>query len=171
MANYKITQLPSASIATGSNVLPIVQDNVTEQITVTNLGQGILNLGLDATFGTVSANNNGNGTNFNKKTLYEIAYLLNKDKNIINTWSTILYNISIAINKQTDNLKNKANNTIIPSADNSKITAFISLWDTYLNTNYEQLRPLIKDLTTFNLFKNSFNEFKKNVDFYIKNNT
>jgi hypothetical protein len=64
MANFKITQLPSASIATGSNVLPIVQGGDTDQITVTNLGQGILNLGLDATFGTVSANNNGNGTNF-----------------------------------------------------------------------------------------------------------
>ena len=64
MANLKITQLPSASIATGSNVLPIVQGGDTDQITVTNLGQGILNLGLDATFGTVSANNNGNGTNF-----------------------------------------------------------------------------------------------------------
>jgi hypothetical protein len=49
MANYKITQLPSASIATGSNVLPIVQGGVTDQITVTNLGQGILNLGLSMT--------------------------------------------------------------------------------------------------------------------------
>jgi hypothetical protein len=55
MANYKITQLPSASIATGSNVLPIVQGGVTDQITVTNLGQGILNLGLAVTASTVTA--------------------------------------------------------------------------------------------------------------------
>jgi hypothetical protein len=53
MADKKITQLPSASIATGSNVLPIIQDGATEQITVTNLGQGILNLGLDASFSNV----------------------------------------------------------------------------------------------------------------------
>jgi len=46
MADLKITQLPSASIATGSNVLPIVQGGVTDQITVTNLAQGIFNLGL-----------------------------------------------------------------------------------------------------------------------------
>jgi hypothetical protein len=53
MADKKITQLPSASIATSSDVLPIVQDSTTEQITVSNLGQGILNLGLDATFSDV----------------------------------------------------------------------------------------------------------------------
>jgi hypothetical protein len=64
MANQKITQLPSASIATGSNVLPIVQSGSTEQITVTNLGTGILNLGLAVTASTVSSTNNGNGTNF-----------------------------------------------------------------------------------------------------------
>jgi hypothetical protein len=64
MANTKITQLPSASIATGSNVLPIVQGGDTDQITVTNLGQGILNLGLSITGSTVTANNNSSGTNF-----------------------------------------------------------------------------------------------------------
>jgi len=64
MANQKITQLPSASIATGSNVLPIVQSGSTEQITVTNLGSGILNLGLPVTASTVYANSNGAGTNF-----------------------------------------------------------------------------------------------------------
>lgn len=53
MADKKITQLPSASIATSSDVLPIVQGGTTDQITVTNLGQGILNLGLDATFSDV----------------------------------------------------------------------------------------------------------------------
>ena len=53
MSNLPITQLPSASIATSSDVLPIVQDSTTEQITVSNLGQGILNLGLDATFSDV----------------------------------------------------------------------------------------------------------------------
>jgi hypothetical protein len=41
MADLKITQLPSASAATGSNVLPIVQDGATEQITVDNLAVGI----------------------------------------------------------------------------------------------------------------------------------
>jgi hypothetical protein len=64
MADKKITQLPSASIATGSNVLPIVQGGVTDQITVTNLGTGILNLGLAVTASTVSSTSNGNGTNF-----------------------------------------------------------------------------------------------------------
>jgi len=64
MADKKITQLPSASIATGSNVLPIVQGGDTDQITVTNLGQGILNLGLSITGSTISATDNGNGTNF-----------------------------------------------------------------------------------------------------------
>jgi len=64
MANLKITQLPSASIATGSNVLPIVQGGDTDQITVTNLGQGILNLGLSITGSTITANSNGAGTNF-----------------------------------------------------------------------------------------------------------
>jgi hypothetical protein len=64
MANYKITQLPSASVATSNNVLPIVQGGITDQITVTNLGTGILNLGLSITGSTVSATDNGNGTNF-----------------------------------------------------------------------------------------------------------
>jgi hypothetical protein len=49
MADLKISQLPSASIATGSNVLPIVQGGVTDQITVTNLAQGMFNLGLPIT--------------------------------------------------------------------------------------------------------------------------
>jgi hypothetical protein len=49
MSNLPITQLPSASIATGSNVLPIVQGGVTDQITVTNLGQGIFRLNLPLT--------------------------------------------------------------------------------------------------------------------------
>ena len=53
MADKKITQLPSASIAGESDVLPIVQAGTTDQITVTNLGQGILNLGLDASFSNV----------------------------------------------------------------------------------------------------------------------
>jgi hypothetical protein len=64
MADKKITQLPSASIATANNVLPIVQDGATEQITVTNLANGILNLGLAVTASTVTANSNGLGTNF-----------------------------------------------------------------------------------------------------------
>ena len=64
MADKKITQLPSASVATANNVLPIVQSGVTDQITVTNLGTGILNLGLAVTASTVTANSNGAGTNF-----------------------------------------------------------------------------------------------------------
>lgn len=54
MADLKITQLPSASIATGSNVLPIVQNSVTDQITVTNLGQGIFNLNLPLTTSAIT---------------------------------------------------------------------------------------------------------------------
>jgi len=49
MADLSINQLPSASIATGSNVLPIVQGGVTEQITVTDLAKGIYNLILPIT--------------------------------------------------------------------------------------------------------------------------
>jgi len=64
MADKKITQLPSASVAAAGNVLPIVQGGVTDQITVTNLGTGILNLGLAVTASTVSSTSNGNGTNF-----------------------------------------------------------------------------------------------------------
>ncbi len=54
MADLQITQLPSASIATGSNVLPIVQGGVTEQITVTDLAKGILNLGLPITASVIN---------------------------------------------------------------------------------------------------------------------
>ena len=54
MADLQITQLPSASIATGSNVLPIVQGGVTDQITVTNLGSGIFNLNLPLTSSGIS---------------------------------------------------------------------------------------------------------------------
>jgi len=62
MADLKISQLPSASIATGSNVVPIVQGSATDQITVTNLGQGIFNLNLPL---TTSAITNPNYIDFN----------------------------------------------------------------------------------------------------------
>lgn len=62
MADLKISQLPSASIATGSNVLPIVQGSVTDQITVTNLGQGIFNLGLPITASSVSSSGGFTGS-------------------------------------------------------------------------------------------------------------
>ena len=54
MANLPISQLPSASVPSGSGVLPIVQGGVTDQITVTNLGKGIFNLGLPVTASTIS---------------------------------------------------------------------------------------------------------------------
>ena len=54
MANLPISQLPSASVPSGSEVLPIVQGGVTEQITVTNLAQGIFKLGLPITASTIS---------------------------------------------------------------------------------------------------------------------
>lgn len=41
MADLKITQLPSASAASTTDVLPIVQGGATEQITVENLAIGI----------------------------------------------------------------------------------------------------------------------------------
>ena len=41
MADLKITQLPSASAASTTDVLPIVQGGATEQITVENLAVGI----------------------------------------------------------------------------------------------------------------------------------
>ena len=58
MADLAINQLPSASIATGSNVLPIVQGGVTDQITVTNLAQGMFNLNLSIT-GSLTGSING----------------------------------------------------------------------------------------------------------------
>jgi len=58
MADLSISQLPSASIATGSNVLPIVQGGVTDQITVTNLAQGMFNLNLPIT-GSFTGSVNG----------------------------------------------------------------------------------------------------------------
>ena len=58
MADLKISQLPSASIATGSNVLPIVQGGITDQITVTNLAQGMFNLNLPIT-GSFTGSLNG----------------------------------------------------------------------------------------------------------------
>jgi len=58
MADLKISQLPSASIATGSNVLPIVQGGITDQITVTNLAQGMFNLNLPIT-GSFTGSING----------------------------------------------------------------------------------------------------------------
>jgi DNA-dependent RNA polymerase auxiliary subunit epsilon len=58
MADLSISQLPSASIATGSNVLPIVQGGVTDQITVTDLGKGIFNLNLPLTASGIVLNGN-----------------------------------------------------------------------------------------------------------------
>ncbi len=58
MADLSISQLPSASIATGSNVLPIVQGGGTDQITVTNLAQGMFNLNLPIT-GSFTGSING----------------------------------------------------------------------------------------------------------------
>jgi hypothetical protein len=49
MTNLPISQLPSASVPSGSDVLPIVQGGVTDQITVTNLGNGIFRLNLPLT--------------------------------------------------------------------------------------------------------------------------
>ena len=49
MANLPISQLPSASVPSGSDVLPIVQGGVTDQVTVTNLGNGIFRLNLPLT--------------------------------------------------------------------------------------------------------------------------
>lgn len=49
MADLSISQLPSASVPSGSDVLPIVQGGVTDQITVTNLGNGIFRLNLPLT--------------------------------------------------------------------------------------------------------------------------
>jgi hypothetical protein len=43
MANQKITQLPSASAASTTDVLPIVQGGSTDQITVENLAVGVFN--------------------------------------------------------------------------------------------------------------------------------
>jgi hypothetical protein len=43
MADLKITQLPSASVSSTTDVLPIVQGGVTEQITVENLAVGVFN--------------------------------------------------------------------------------------------------------------------------------
>jgi hypothetical protein len=49
MANLPISQLPSSSIPSGSYVLPIVNNGVTDQVTVTNLGNGVFRLNLPLT--------------------------------------------------------------------------------------------------------------------------
>jgi hypothetical protein len=49
MADLPITLLPSSSIPSGSYVLPIVNNGITDQVTVTNLGNGIFRLNLPLT--------------------------------------------------------------------------------------------------------------------------
>lgn len=56
MADLKITQLPSASLVTGSDVLPVVRAGVTDQITVNNFGQSVLNIGLPLTASYIDFN-------------------------------------------------------------------------------------------------------------------
>ena len=80
MADLSITQLPSASIATGSNVLPIVQGGVTDQITVTNLAQGMFNLNLPLTSSALLSTGNVQANKFiftdnviNQNTLPDVA--------------------------------------------------------------------------------------------------
>ena len=46
MPNLPISGLPTGNTATANQILPIVQDGITKQITATNLGQGIFNLDL-----------------------------------------------------------------------------------------------------------------------------
>jgi hypothetical protein len=73
MADLSISQLPSASIATGSNVLPIVQGGVTDQITVTNLAQGMFNLNLSIT-GSLSGSVNGATIDNTAWTSYSVSW-------------------------------------------------------------------------------------------------
>jgi len=54
MPNLPISGLPSSSIALTGQVLPIVQEGVTKQITSNNLGQGIFNLDLTLSSSGVS---------------------------------------------------------------------------------------------------------------------
>jgi len=62
MADLKISQLPSASVPSGSDVLPIVQGGVTDQVTVTNLAQSIFKLGLPITASSVSSSGGFTGS-------------------------------------------------------------------------------------------------------------
>jgi hypothetical protein len=103
MADLQITQLPSASIATGSNVLPIVQGGVTDQITVTNLGQGIFNLGLPLTASGLVLNGN---TQFNYGVFCSTASQTNP-----------VGNVSRSMNLETTELSNG-----VSIASNSRIT-------------------------------------------------
>jgi hypothetical protein len=64
-------------------------------------------------------------------------------------------------------LLTKPKKGIINSIDRNKICAFILLWDTYLNNNYENLKKLISNQAQFKLFKDSFNKFKKTVGGYM----
>jgi hypothetical protein len=82
MADLKITQLPSASIATGSNVLPIVQGGATDQITVTNLAQGMFNLNLSIT-GSLSGSLNGATINNTAWTSYTPVWTANSVNPVI----------------------------------------------------------------------------------------
>ena len=49
MPDLPISGLPIGSLATANQILPIIQNGITKQITTTNLGQGIFNLNLPLT--------------------------------------------------------------------------------------------------------------------------
>ena len=56
MPDLPISGLPSGSLATADQILPIVQGGVTKQITATNLGRGIFNLNLPLTSSGIIVN-------------------------------------------------------------------------------------------------------------------
>ena len=87
MADLSITQLPSASIATGSNVLPIVQGGVTDQITVTNLAQGMFNLNLSIT-GSFTGSLTGTSSFATNHAVVTSSYICNGILNANQTFAT-----------------------------------------------------------------------------------
>ena len=87
MADLSITQLPSASIATGSNVLPIVQGGVTDQITVTNLAQGMFNLNLSIT-GSFTGSLTGTASFATNHAVVTSSYICNGILNSNQTFAT-----------------------------------------------------------------------------------
>lgn len=74
MPNLPISQLPTGSVATANQVLPIVQGTSTNQITTTNLGQGIFDLNLPLTSSGIILSGDVLPSTFRGVSLGSLAY-------------------------------------------------------------------------------------------------
>jgi hypothetical protein len=149
MADKKITQLPSASVATGSNVLPIVQDGATEQITVTNLGQGILNLGLSMTgslqgtasvaFGITASATAGNAahnvlfqdTAGSSLVNWDAGLRYNPSSNILTTTASFASNAGLLDGKDSSQFSNKVTGSWTLATGSNTVSFTVTPGGTY----------------------------------------